>query len=162
MKLSVIFFVFLLTGCVMPPPQVDVQAKFDEEEIKRYSEPGTSGVKGQAFLRQQGGGVVTCAGSEVFLVPATPYYRQTFEHVRAGRNPQLGLATIGRYSKKGRCDAQGNFAFANVRDGPWFVLTRVQWVVGNNAQGGALMQEVAVPNGQTIQVLLTDRDFISR
>ena len=59
-----------------PPPQVEVQAKFDEEEIRRYSEPGTSGVKGQAFLRQQGGGIVTCAGSEVFLVPATPYYRQ--------------------------------------------------------------------------------------
>src|SRR5687768_12302785 len=112
MKTCVIFFMFLLTGCVMPPPQVDVQAKFDEEEIKRYSEPGTSGVKGQAFLRQQGAGVVTCAGSEVFLVPATPYYRQTFEHVRAGKNPQLGLATIGRYSKKARCDAQGNFAFA--------------------------------------------------
>jgi hypothetical protein len=41
MKTSAIFFMFLLTGCVMPSPQVDVQAKFDEEEIKRYSEPGT-------------------------------------------------------------------------------------------------------------------------
>jgi hypothetical protein len=106
MKTSLILFMFLLTGCVKPPPQVEVQAKFDEEEIKRYGEPGTSGVTGQAFLRKQGGGVVTCAGSDVFLVPATPYYRQTFEHVRAGRNPQLGLATIGRYSKKARCDVR--------------------------------------------------------
>lgn len=147
MKTSVIVFMFLLTGCVTPPPQVEVQAKFDEEEIKRYNEPGASGVKGQAFLRQQGGAIVTCAGSEVFLVPATPYYRQAFEHVRAGRNPQLAIATIGRYSKQTRCDAHGNFAFANVRDSAWFVLTRVQWVVGKNAQGGALLQEVAVPNG---------------
>ena len=50
MKTSVIVFMFLLTGCVTPPPQVEVQAKFDEEEIKRYNEPGASGVKGQAFL----------------------------------------------------------------------------------------------------------------
>ena len=71
------------------------------------------------------------------------------------------LRPLEDIAKQTRCDAQGNFAFANVRHGAWFVLTRVQWVVGNNAQGGALMQEVAVTDGQTIQVLLTERDFIS-
>jgi hypothetical protein len=64
-----------LTGCVTPQqaPMRRISQPFDAEQARGLVAVGTSTLRGSAFLRQQGGGVVTCAGSDVTLVPATEY-----------------------------------------------------------------------------------------
>ncbi len=153
----------LLSGCAIQKP-VQLQTKFDYESHKAYIQNGTSVLKGQGFLRQQGGGVVTCAGSPVYLMPSTPFFREAVNLLRVGKNPQIGQKLDPAYNavlKQSQCDAQGNFLFTNLPPGSWFVVTEVKWIVGYNQQGGGLLREVSTNNNE-IQVLLTDNDLIGR
>jgi hypothetical protein len=154
-----------LTGCAIRPP-VKMQTAFDAEEHRPYAQTGANTIKGQGFLRQQGGGVVTCAGSTVLLMPATSFFREFINHYRSGRNPELGGVGVDpglrAMIKQSQCDAQGNFAFSSLPDGRWFVVTEVKWTVRYAQQGGALMQELSVANGETAQVLLTEKDWVGR
>ena len=151
-------------GCVVRQP-VEIQTKFDYSEHKPYMETGENGLKGQGFLRQQGGGIVTCAGREVLLVPATSFFREAVTAYRLGKNPQFTEKVDPAFKpiiKRSQCDVQGNFAFGNLPAGKWFITTQVSWIVNRNTQGGTLMREVTLSNNETIQVLLTEKDFIAR
>ena len=161
-----------VAACSMRQPvePVQMQTKFDYGAHKPYTQAGTNTIKGQGFLRQQGGGIVTCAGNEVYLMPATSFFREAANHVLAGKNPQFGNVidpakadpAYKAMLKQSQCDAQGNFIFSNLPNGNWLVVTAVTWTVGYSRQGGNLVREVNVTNGETAQVLLTDKDFISR
>jgi hypothetical protein len=156
--------VAVMMGCAVRQP-VEMQTQFDYDQHKPYTLAGNNGIKGQGFLRQQGGGIITCAGSPVYLMPATPFFREIIGHFRAGKNPQLGAQLDPAYKpmiKQSQCDAQGNFSFAQLPDGAWFVATEVKWIVSSLQQGGALMREVRLSQGETSQVLLTEKDFIGR
>src|SRR5258708_4732194 len=67
-------------GCSTPrepvppsgPPFVTMRTKFDYSEHESYAKAGDNGIRGQAFIRQEGG-VTTCAGNRVLLLPATSY-----------------------------------------------------------------------------------------
>jgi hypothetical protein len=83
---------------------------------------------------------------------------------RSGKTPQLTTAldpASKSMLKESQCDAQGNFSFAQLPDGAWFILTQVRWMVGYALQGGILMRQVSVANGETIQVLLTEKDWVA-
>jgi hypothetical protein len=93
-------------------------SKFDYDLHKSYVQKGNNTIKGQAFLRQQGGGVVTCAGSEVLLVPDTPYFREMITILKSGKRPAGEMDPVGKsIIRRSRGDAQGNFIFNEVPDG---------------------------------------------
>jgi hypothetical protein len=135
--------------------------KFDADTHNPYMQKGKNTIKGQGFLRQQGGGVVTCAGEDVNLLPATPYFRELLIIYKSGKKPMGDIdpsfKTIRRQTK---ADAQGNFTFTDLPDGNWFVSTKVRWIVAGERQGGGLIKEVRVSNGETKQVLLTENDLV--
>jgi hypothetical protein len=158
------FSVLLLMGCAIRQP-VEMQTKFDYAAHKPYTQPGSNSIKGQGFLRQKGGGVITCAGSPVYLMPGTSFFGEAINHLRTGKDPQVAAKLDPAYRfmiKQSQCDAQGNFSFAQLPTGAWFVMTEVKWTVGYAQQGGALMQPVIVANGEIVQVLLTEKDLIGR
>lgn len=154
-------------GCATPlflresaPRFVKMQTKFDYSEHEPYAKPGENSIRGQAFLSQQGGGVVTCAGSRVLLLPATSYFREMIRHLVAGSEPEPPETTYPSLKdmiRKTQCDAQGNFSFSNIPDGAWFVLTET-----NARHGGVFIREVTLSNRGTIQVALTDKDLVGR
>jgi hypothetical protein len=164
-----------LAGCAVPqrgpiqtqpvPQRVAMQTKFDPGEHKRYTEAGSSSIKGQGFLQQKGGGIVTCAGKEVLLWPATSFVRELIGHLRAGKDPEFSGTVDPQYRsifKQSQCDAQGNFFFSQLPSGTWIVFTEVRWTVGYADQGGNLLREVTLSSGEAAHVLLSDKDFISR
>ena len=152
----------ILAGCAHMRQPVQMTTTFNVDEHRPYYQAGTNTIKGQGFLRQKGRGVVTCAGNDVYLMPATPFFRELVNHVRAGEKPEPTDSTYKLVLKKSQCNAQGNFEFGGVANGNWFVVTEVKWSVGYSQQGGALLEEVAVAHGETVQVLLTDKDWIGR
>jgi hypothetical protein len=156
----------LLTGCAAVRQPVQMQNRFDYDLHKPYTESGPNTIKGQGFLRQKGGGVVTCAGSQVIAMPDTLFFREFISLYKAGKKPQIpgGFVDPSYRSiiKQAQCDAQGNFTFSAVPNGNWFVMTEVKWAVGYAPQGGALMREVNVADGVVAQVLLSDKDVIGR
>lgn len=120
---------------------------------------------GQAFLRQKGGGIVTCAGSSVFLLPDTPYFVQA----AIASNSRNGVADMPKPPsrdvtgvREGTCDAQGNFKFTRLPAGKWQVTTRVSWVVGYARQGGTLLRRLETSAQGEVSTFLLDEHLFSR
>jgi len=151
----------VLAGCVATPQQ-SVQMNYTAAEFDAYRGAGDATVYGQAFLRQQGGGVVVCAGEPVVLLPHTASFEKVMALARQHIQPVLGDEADPRFKEVARvatCDAQGNFRFAGVPRAPWYIFSRVRWSVGDyGQQGGELLGEVDTTGGGEQQVLLTDRN----
>ncbi|MDA8012230.1 MAG: hypothetical protein MPK09_08630 [Gammaproteobacteria bacterium] len=169
----------VLAGCVAPPKQITLQSEFDADEARRLLAKGDNTIKGSALMRQLDGDVVTCAGREVLLQPATTYAHEVVAHMFGSETKGLATwrpagtwgtldypATWGNVyfpneasgfwalDKRTTCDAQGFFEFTDVADGSFFVLTIVQWTALDVQQGGAMMQKVEVKGGETKKIVL--------
>eukprot|EP01041_Mallomonas_annulata_P017243 gene17243-35624_t len=157
-----------MTACAQPganpvaPPPVQLGLSFDSAMASALLVDGVNMVKGSAFMRQRGGGVVTCAGADVYLVPATPYAKRRITYLYGTEGPSGSNSRRAdvRFEpeapnymtlvKRTKCDAQGSFAFDRVADGEFYVQTQVAWQVANRLQGGNLMHLVKVQGGQVI------------
>jgi hypothetical protein len=152
-----------MCGCVAMPSQ-PVQISYSEAEFGAYKASGDATVYGQAFLRQQGGGVVVCAGEPVVLFPHTPSFERVVGLARQHIQPVFPDTADPRFKQVARratCDAQGNFRFTGLPRAKWYVYSRVRWSVGDfGQQGGDLIGEVDTSGGGEQQVLLTDANRI--
>lgn len=167
---ALVLLLALLALAACAPPPVRLSNNFDPNEVQFIRTPGTAVITGQAFMRQRGGGVVTCAGSRALLIPVTRYSSERisirfgntnsgFISVNAPRNLEQAPAEYEASALKTTCDAQGNFRFEQVPAGDFFLMTSVQWEIPSGyatmAQGGALMQRVSVAPGQIQSVMLS-------
>lgn len=157
-----------LQACAPQPPKSPI-SQFNEAEIAWSKRTGTSTISGQGFMRQQGGGVVTCAGEDVVLTPVSSYSSERiailYNDTNKGFNP-IGFgsrnitAPPSEYlasSRRATCNAQGNFKFNSLPPGEFFVTTSVRWMAGNSPQGSFLMERVRVSEGREVEVVLTPR-----
>jgi hypothetical protein len=153
-----------VAGCAPTVMQVAVAAN-EVELATRILEPGTGTIKGSALIRQRGGGVVTCAGNEVYLIPATESgtreLRRIFGsagYVRRGGDTTMGGGTLvapPQPNRKGVCNAQGFFTFDRVKPGDWYVMTSVVWSVGDSYQGGTLLGSAQIADGGEAEIVLS-------
>lgn len=163
--LSLAALAVALSGCIAPPrghvPPARLFEPFIPEEHSPYRVVGPYKFEGQAFLRQKGGGIVTCAGAPVLVAPATNFMREVLSFTRAGGNLAAQKGPGEQFNailRTGQCDAQGNFSMAGLPPGRWIVATGVEWTVGYQRQGGMLQREVDIPT--TDKVLLSDEHFV--
>jgi hypothetical protein len=167
-RLTLAVFVLICAGCApmqntFQPHQI--KAQFDQIQAMQMLQDGTNQIKGNAFMRQNGGGVVTCAGQMVYLIPATEYAKERifilYGSIDSGMNntrrPVFEPDPPGYqyHVRTTKCDAQGNFQFNKVADGEFFIYTAVNWSVGYSSQGGNLMHRVAVKNSEIASVILS-------
>jgi hypothetical protein len=153
--------VMVLAGCATappPPPQWKPVSDQTEAEYAHYVKPGTGSVMGQAFMAQQGGGVVKAAGRQVTLDPATTvgvewwnaagrFWAQRFQ-----TPPSPGFQKARRVAV---ADADGRFKFTALPPGRYYVRTEVTWEVAYHpTQGGLVGQLVEVREGETVEVIL--------
>lgn len=163
MKRALVTSFLLLAACA--PQRVPVNATFNASEAAFAQRPGNASITGQAFMRQLGGGVVTCAGEQIILIPVTTYSTERMRIIYGNTNS--GRSFIGgpipvdappeymQTSKTATCDAQGNFRFEQLPPGEYYLTGVVRWIAGNVPQGGALMRRVTVLPGQTQNILLS-------
>ena len=169
-SVSIIALAATLAACAVPQqqrPSVAISAPFDAAHAARLLQTGVNTIKGNAFLRQRGGGVVTCAGSTVYLVPGTEYAKQRMAALYAGdgvsglnrgQNNPIFIPESTAYqqaNKTTKCDAQGNFMFDRVADGVFYITTTVNWQVGGRNQGGNLMHRVQLEGVETANLIMT-------
>jgi len=140
------------------PPLTAWEPPYSAEEHEPYRADGSASITGQAFLRQRGGGVVTCAGEKVMVMPDTQYFRETLLQLKAGAVPSAGQDVWkgAGLVRRTQCDAQGNFTVTKLPAGNWLVVTAVLWTVGYRQQGGIVSTSVPVKANQAAQVLLSD------
>lgn len=153
----------LLASCEMQPPVHERAVPFDPAEYEPYSVDGTGSVEGQAFMRQRGGGVVTGAGSKVWLVPATSYAKE--EHLRGFLHNERLANPDPRahgYWRGVLADADGRFRFERVPGGEYFVYCEIAWeYVGSNGfarnTGGIAGAQIALADGESLTNVIVTR-----
>jgi hypothetical protein len=164
MRNLLLVLLLAVAGCAAPRAVV-ISAPFDAQQAQAMLAPGNNAITGSALMRQNGGGVVTCAGNEVFLIPATGYAQTRLGAIYGSSNmspvyrPRLdfqpdppGYMSAMRTT---RCNAQGFFTFDHLADGDFFVQVSIVWKTGAYIyEGGSLIQRVAVHGGQTIDVTM--------
>lgn len=150
-----IAFACMFSGCAIGPPIQPIDYAINANEMVGYDAPGTGSVKGEGFLKQRGGGVVTCAGNDVILTPATTYW---MSRLNAARTLVL-IAPVSdpvalRYRKATKCNSRGEFEFTGLIAGKWLAVTTVLWEAGNATQGGVVGSMVDVQEGKLTSVIL--------
>lgn len=135
------------------PPLV---VPFVAEDVQPFVGVGTGSIRGEAFLKQRGGGVVTCAGSDVLISPDVNYFRTRVLAIKAGviisRDDYPLAAEVLRTTK---CNSRGEFEITGLKPGNWLVSTLVTWLAGYSMQGGLVFASVAVEDGRQSQILIS-------
>jgi hypothetical protein len=165
-KIASLGLVAMLGACV--GTEIEVVSPFVPAQAAYVNHRGAASVRGQAFMRQLGGGVVTCAGEKVRLIPATAYTRERITKLYG--NPQGGRINVYqgtsgknlppayfKYMRQSICDAEGNFEFNGVADGTYYLVTRIVWMVPGSylAEGGGVAKRVTVKGGRSVRVILS-------
>ena len=164
MKLMSVFVLgFLLAGCFAQ--QVAQVTTFNKADVATQLENGPNTIRGSALFNQVGGGTVTCAGRNVYLIPKSNFADERMQilygnlqggRAATGSSPTADENQVAAYlaaSKNTICDAQGFFKFENIADGQFYVQSTITW--GEyNSQGGHLMRPVTVNGGTTVELVL--------
>lgn len=160
-----------IDGCSTPPTRAVIDAKFDSNQTKMLLIKGQNSVRGSALIRQRGGGVVTCAGREVRLTPATKYSSERvkiiFGSVEGGYQPAFGnrpIEFVGEppeykaMAVTSTCDAQGFFKFSQLSDGSFYINSIITWNVNDIiTEGGSITNRVTVSGGETKEIVLSPK-----
>jgi hypothetical protein len=139
-----------LSGCLLLPSQptqdpAELQTQFVGADHRDYAKNGSNAIKGQAALHNDNGGIITCSGNEVLLLPATPFFREVIGQIKKGRKINYAdyiPSSFSQVIKKSSCDRQGNFSFSGLPVCTWFIVTRTAWEIAGLQQGGTLVHEV--------------------
>jgi hypothetical protein len=160
---------FLISGCATVK-EVSLSS-FDNTQAEKLLQPGKNQIKGSGLLRQVGGGVVSCAGLEVRLVPATTHAQERVTAIYGNAlrgyspgNTHLQVKFLNesvqyfQQVKRTTCNAQGFFSFQDVADGEFYIGTTITWQVNPYViQGGSLIERIRVKGGETKEVVLTTK-----
>jgi hypothetical protein len=151
----------ILGGCVVQKP-IQINSPFDAEQARKQLEKGNSSITGEAFVKKIDGGIVTCAGSEVVLIPATDYAKErlSYKYGSSGKqyrtimdlmtNPQTFIPDpieYSQYEKIAQCNSLGHFQFNNIKNGEYFIIATVAWgPLPNNyyPEGSNILRKIIV------------------
>ena len=129
-------------GCASYEPHIFVNTyePIPEDYFTRYEDGNaTYSVVGSGFLRQQGGGTVTCGGNSVSATPVMPTSQYDNEYSRLSWSvksativdPQYTLdkARLAALKATSFCDVDGKFELNDMTPGTWYVSTKITWIV---------------------------------
>lgn len=176
--LAIVMCLILFTGCLSGFGKRTIQTTkpFDEAQAAALLAPGPNTIRVNAFMRQMGGGTVSCAGFTVNLVPATALAEEriiaTYGSAQGGMlnidqarriDPNIA-GTDPRYinmQKEIPCNSEGYAIFNNVADGEFYVVAKVAWIVPRvglapQENGGVMCKKVSVRGGQIVDVVLSN------
>jgi len=164
LKIAPWILLALLSGCAATP---HFFINSWTEEVLPLVTPmnGDNKITGSGFLRQNGGGTVTCAGNDVLLKRSiyferSPYAKEANSLSAYVRNAsdvdprhyefESKLAQLfSTQTIRTSCDVDGKFEFQNLASGEYNITTKVYWVVANEGQGGLVSNSISIPEGST-------------
>ncbi len=155
-----------IASCVptQKPRTIALNGPFDVEAAELINAKGDGSIKVQAFMRQNGGGIITAAGRKISLLPYTDYTNYRIAEIYAGRpfipadEPQPIIENDPQeyyiFTRTQTADASGSTTFKNVADGKYFIVTSVVWKVGKFYEGGSVNERVTVKDGEAAEVII--------
>lgn len=168
--LTILSVLFFINSCAHQEP-IKLNSTFDENQAKSMLENGKMTFTGEAFLRRTDGGIVTCAGQEVKLIPETQYAAERIFHIYGAQqkaySPAIYFITnpttftpdesaYYNYSRSSICNSQGHFKFTSLNKGKYIIIARVMWGPLPNRyfpEGGNLVYHVELTENNQHVVL---------
>jgi hypothetical protein len=151
-------------GCMFRghTPQVPI-----DDALASPPATGTGSIIGEVRIKTSAGEVRTGAESTIYLIPATAYTSEWFEHYVVkrekidGKDPRSFLSTRAEH-----VDGQGRFEFSNIPAGAYYLTCRVYYKppglrIGRLSFGLGLLQSVDtyatidIGPAQNVEVLVT-------
>jgi hypothetical protein len=167
--IPVFLFLALMRTALAAEP-VQLQGRFNIDEVKWAKTPGNSSITGEAFLRLADGSWKGCAGFGVELLPVATYSSERIfrtygnkvrGQIRLEQNPPKFTPDAREYHEIAlfsRCDANDKFEFKDVPAGEFYVMAFIIWDIGEAAtktkSGGAVMTHIKVTPASENRVLL--------
>jgi hypothetical protein len=145
------------TGGCASRTEVEKKVAFNEAAHAPWMAKGDATIRGEGFLRRPNGSLVRCAGELVYLVPASPYFREWAEVYRSGgrlANPEALNAAHGKAVRRTQCQMTGRFEFADLPAGKWLVVSRIAYQERIGSDDSTLLAEVETKaEGVTLAIL---------
>lgn len=149
----------LLAGCKTFP--IQLRSDLTRAELAPYGETGDRFIAGEAFRRQVGGGIVTCAGETVTLLPAVQVVEEAVKIWRAGDEiytTNLEYVNVSGSVRWTECDKDGTFAFFDLPPQEYYVMVPVRWNSRKKSYGGVLSEKVDLTHGSAERLILDGDD----
>lgn len=147
----------LVAACARP--EMAQSVAYREADHRAYIGKGTAGVAGEGFLRRPNALLARCSGGKVFLMPATPYFRERLEIFKKGgitANAADRLESDGKVVRQTQCDHLGRFLFEDLPAGKWFVVTRISFESDDWSDNSTYSTEVETRNGEVSKIILSN------
>lgn len=139
---------------------------FQTSDFAWSQEPGKGGIAGQLVFSARGM-PYSCASTGVVLTPETPWTRRRMQilynsssraalpaaEVR-GRTPPERSGDYSAFVKRAACNSAGQFSYAGLPDGAWYVITVAKPVAPGGGQDMAIMRRVEIRGGKPIRLKL--------
>lgn len=142
---------------------VEKKIAFAEADHTTWIAKGTSRIDGEGFIRRPNAWLARCSGGFVYLVPATPYFREWVEVYRSGARLANAKELHSEHStaiRKTQCDMQGRFLFADLPAGKWILVTRVTYNGQAWSDDSTLVTEVETRTGEVAKTILSNPNRI--
>lgn len=150
-------FVALLSVQLYAAEAIELESRFDFEEVKWIQKQGDSSISGTAILHLSENEQKGCAGFNVELLPVAKYSSErilkTYGNNSQGQvllkdNPPKFTPDHPQYHelvRKSQCDGENHFLFKNIPAGEYYVMVFVIWKNdAGQSEGGALMKRVSL------------------
>ncbi len=139
------------------PTQVSLEVSdvaFNPAQASFIKKSGVAVIEGEAFLRENSGGLKHASGEVVRLIPQSDYARSRFAKLYGGEKyvsardiPKVPAdPSYVDYTRTTKVDERGHFTFDHVPPGRYFVSTQVLWKNDKSffTEGGAIYDSVTI------------------
>ena len=159
MRRIAILLALTLAAC-NPAPQIAPvslevsDVAFNTAQAAFIKKPGVAVINGEAFLRENSGGLKHASGEVVRLIPQSDYARSRFAKLYGGEKfvsardiPKVPAdPAYVEYTRTTKVDERGHFTFDHVAPGRYFISTQVLWRNDKSffTEGGAIYDSVTI------------------
>ena len=155
-----------LAGCG-PREEIEKKIAFADKDHAAWMAKGDAEIAGEGFLRRPDASLARCSGGVVYLVPATPYFQEWIEVYRSGArlaNPKTLHEAHGKAVRRTQCDTTGRFAFSDLPQGKWLLVTRVGYETRyqrrDERDDATLVTTVETKAGEKVKAILSNPNRI--
>jgi hypothetical protein len=150
-----------LGGCASMGAPLALTQKFDPKLAAYINAPGRASISGQAFVRQSTGKLLRAIGTDIFLVPRTPYADERITALYGERDQlKWGVRVpdadprYEQYMRKTVAGSGGSFRFDHVADGGYHIVAMI--FLPSEYIGGEfpIIERVTVAGGKSVRVVM--------
>ena len=151
----------LMAGCSVSRAPVMTTTAFDPGAASFINAVGSAKVSGQAFVRRNSGKMLRAVGTDVFLIPRTPYADERIAAIYGdGKQPQWGVhlpnadPLFEQYMRKTVASSGGSFSFDHVADGGYYVVAMIHVPSEVAFLQFPIVEQVDVEGGRSVRVVM--------